>query len=307
MRFAMLKASLLAMLGLVLWAALMQAAQPAERSASAVLERVRQTGVLVAGTRTDAMPMAYQQTDDQWVGYSIDILEQIRQQVQQQIRRPVELQLVAVDSANQRTKIMQGAVDLVCGSASITYNRALDIDFSLGYFQTGTQLLFDTEGSLGLEFTIGVLQGTTNQQVIERLFPIAQIVLFASRPIGFEALNRGQVDALASDGILLEGLRLMSPTPERFELFPDRPYDREVYGCMMPKEDPAFKEVVNSSLVNFMQGVLAGNPAETAILDYWFGPTGVTPIDQEPLRQFFQEQIEFYNRLQHSPATTPET
>lgn len=270
---------------------------------STVLERVKQTGVLVAGTRTDAMPLAYRKSDHEWVGYSVDILEQIRQHLQQQTRRPVELQLVPVDNSNQMTKILAGEVDLVCGSTSITQGRDLDVDFSLGYFQTGTQLLFDAEGSLGLEFTVGVLQGTTNQQVIERLFPIAQIVPFANRPVGFEALSRGQVDALASDGILLEGLRLLSPTPDRFELFPDQPYDREVYGCMVPDEDSAFKQAVNASLIQFMQGALAGNPTETAILDYWFGPAGVVPIDLQPQLKLFQEQIEFYDRSQQIPAS----
>jgi polar amino acid transport system substrate-binding protein len=296
----------LALVSTLLGAAPAQADQSLDHRTSTVLERVKQTGVLVAGTRVDAMPMAYRQADNQWVGYSVEMLEQIRQHVQQQVRRPVELQIVAIDSTNQMTKVMQGEVDLVCGSTSITQGRELDIHFSVGYFQTGTQLLFDTAGSLGLEFTIGVLQGTTNQQVVERLFPIAQIVPFASRPLGFAAVGGGQVDALASDGILLEGLRLSSPTPERFELFPDQPYDREIYGCMVPKEDPAFQQAVNTSLINFMQGVLAGDPVETAILNRWFGPTGVIPIDQQPLRNLFREQIDLYTQLQQrSSAPRP--
>lgn len=260
--------------------------------AGTVLERVAKTGKLVAGTRVDAAPFAYLNATGQWVGYSVDLLGRIQAQLEQELQQPIELELVEANSTNRIAMVMQGDVDLVCGSTSFTRSRAMDVDFSLGYFITGTQLLIKPSNRLGRDFTIGVLAGTTNQQIMQQQFPIAQFVQFPTRAAGLFALDRERIDALASDGILLEALRRSTTTPEAYQVVPDYPYDEQQYACMLPQGDSDFQAVVDSVILDFMQGVLDGNPEDLKVLKTWFGLDGAVPISLEPLLAFFHDQVD---------------
>jgi polar amino acid transport system substrate-binding protein len=259
--------------------------------AETVLERVARTGELVAGTRTDAIPFAYQ-TQTEWSGFSIDLLERIRAQLAQQLNRPVQLKLVAVDSVARLPMLNQGGVDIICGTTSLSNSRALDVDFSIGYFLTGTQLLIDPSSSLGSEFSIGVVAGTTNQRLIQQQFPIAQIVEFRDRATALAALESNRIDALASDGVLLEGMRRSNDRTKTFEIVPNQPYDRQEYACAVPQNQPQLRQMVDTALLQFMQGVLNQNPADLKLLDTWFGETGVVLIDRQALLNYFKYQVQ---------------
>ena len=285
-----------------------------------LLSQIARTGKLRAGTRTDAAPVAYQATDGQWRGYSIDLLERIRARLQRQLQRPVQLELVAADT-NSLALLNQGDVDIVCGSTSFNRNRAMQADFSAGYFVTGTQLLIKSDHDLGAEFTIGVITGTTNQQLIQHYFPIAQFVTVANRAVGLKALQGQRIDALASDGILLEAMRLSlanqmnqkfaaltyateSQPTNAYELVPDQPYNQEYYACMLPQGDEPFRQLVNASLLGFMQGAVASEPEDLQILETWFGQDGMVPIGAEAwanLLDYFHKQLD----LQNVPAQQP--
>lgn len=258
--------------------------------AETVLERVARTGKLVAGTRTDAVPFAYQNETGEWVGYSVDLLERIRAQMSQSLQKPVDLELVPVTVENRMSKLTDGEIDLVCGSESFTRSRDQIVDFSIGYFVTSTQLMINPANSLGSDFTIGIVAGTTNQQLSQRLFQIAQFIEFDSRTSGVAALGRGRIDAFASDGILLEGMRRTLDSAASFEIIPNQ-YDQEQYACMLPQGERGLQEIVNTSLLEFMQGVLAGDPRDLKIMETWFGESGVVPIEPQPLLNFFQAQV----------------
>ncbi len=308
-----------------------------ETNDESVLDQVAATGKLVAGTRTDAAPFAYINAEGEWVGYSVDLLERIRSQIQQQLGRPIELELVPADG-NGLELVVEGEVDIVCGSTSFSRSRNLEVDFSLGYFITGTQLLINSGSELGDEFVIGSVTGTTNHVLVQKLFPIAQLITLESRQVGLEALVNGRIDAFASDGILLEAMRhswvdpsvalsvvplagtasepvgqtdksaitesaLASPS-SALEIVPELPFDEEAYACMLPQQEPAFQQLVNASLLNFMQNALIGEPEAIAVLNRWFGAAGVVPIDQQPLLTYFQEQV--YRQFLPS-ATLPRT
>lgn len=287
--------------GLALLSSAAIAAKPA--FSETVLEKVARTGKLTAGTRVDAKPFAYKDSDGQWVGYSIDLLEQIRSHLQQQLRRPIKLELVETNLETRVSLLVDNKIDIDCGSTSFTRSHDLDVDFSVGYFVTGTQLLIKTTTGLGTDFSIGVVAGTTNQMLVERLFPVAQLVTFENRASGLVALERDRIDALASDGILLKAMQQSIPASQDYAIFPSRPYDEEAYACMLPENETDFRQTVNLGLLKFMQGALAGDPTQQKILETWFGETGVVPIDQQPLLDFFQRQVSTYAQLFDTAAT----
>ena len=265
------------------------------RAEESVIDRVARTGVLIAGTRTDAMPFAYRQPDGKWVGYSVDLLDLIHAQLEQQLGRPIELQLVEVTTTDRISEVTNEIVDIVCGSTSYTASRARRVDFSIGFFRTGTQYLVRQDNDLGLgRLRIGVIDGTTNAETVQDYLRIAQFISVADRAAGLTALESNRIDALASDGILLEGLRQTAANPDAYAVIPPEPIQPEIYSCILPKDNPEFLMLVNQTLLDFMQGTLAGDTQDVAILNRWFGAEGATPIDAEPLLDFFRQSIDSY-------------
>lgn len=288
-----------------------------ETAPETVLERIARTNRLLAGTRQDTAPFARRTeseltsgeltSGDGWEGYSIELIQRIHAELERQLDRSIQLEFVEVSIADRATQLKEGKVDIICDASSFTRSRDLEVDFSVGYFETGTQLLFnkavETDEQTQLPYTepaliIGTVAGTTNQAVVERQLQLAQFVEFPSRDAGWQALQRGRIDALASDGILLETLRQSDNNPENYEIAPDQPYDQEVYACMLPQDDPNFKTLVNDSLLDFMQGVLNNRPEDLEVLNTWF--VSSVPTHHQPLRDLFQRQIDI-------SLETPET
>jgi polar amino acid transport system substrate-binding protein len=261
--------------------------------ADSVLEQVRETGVLTAGTSTDAVPFAYIDDNGEWVGYSLVMLERIRAALEAELGQPIRLELLEVSAQDWLPRVASGELHLVCSSTSYTFNRSLDVGFSVPYFTTGTQLLVRRDMSdRSHNLRIGVIPNTTNEGLIKLHLPFAEFVPVDNRIAGFSALQSGHIHALASDGILLEGLRRRSDNPETLTLMPSEPYDNEMYGCLLPLEDEPFEQVVNRSLLEFMEQVLGNQTEAIAIFDTWFGVGGVVPVNQEYLRRFFQQRLQ---------------
>ena len=280
--------------------------QPVPQAApqpESVLERVARTGVLTAGARTDAPPFGYINAKGEWVGYSIDLLHLIQQALQRQLNRPVQLTLVETNVSNWVPKLEQQQIDIACGSISITTIRQLKVDFSIGYFRTGTQFLVKKAHQLTPPlFRIGVVRGASDEYSVEDGLQLAQVTRFTNRAAGVAALNAGQIDALASDGILLEGLLQSLPNPAEFEIMPPQPLNTSTYGCALPQNDPALRSLVNQTLLGFVQGVLNQNSPDVAIFDTWFGENGVTPIDRTQVLNFFRQMVTSHEQSPANPS-----
>ena len=252
--------------------------------AETVLEKVERTGTLTAGTSKDALPFAYRNESGKLVGYSVDILELITQQLSAELEREIELELVALQPKERIPQLKDGEVDIVCDASSFTWKRDREIDFSFSYSSTGTRLLtrrgldlWDAESLKGKR--IGALPKTTNEKSIIAAQPLAEIINFKDRTGAYEALQQGEIDAFASDGILLESWLSNSANPEEFHIVGD--YSREGIACMVAENNSQFLNVVNYTIVEFMQGFLNDKPEYVTIFERWFGSQGALPLTQD--------------------------
>jgi polar amino acid transport system substrate-binding protein len=278
---------LLGTLGTLAWLGVQPLAQAGE-----VLQHIEQTATLTAGVRKDAIPFGYVDEQGEWVGYSLDILELIRQSLSDRLGRPISLTLVEVTPQNRFELVETGAIQIECGTTTFTWAREERVDFSLSYFPNGTQMLVPADSEIWsipslAGQRIGAIPNTTNDNAIRSLQPQAQMVAVADRYEGFRQLQQGTIDGFASDGITLEGLRRLSENPEAWEVVPDLPFVLESYACMVPQDESEWRDLVNITLTGFMQGVVGGDGEMAAIYDRWFGETGVTPYSRELVTNYF--------------------
>ena len=265
---------------------LLTANMGAAASAETVMEKVKRTGVLSAGTSKDAFPFAYRDKQGQLIGYSVDMLKLIQQQLEKELGKKVQLKLVPLSTAERIPNIVNRKVDIVCDASSFTWERNQDVDFSFSYGATGTNLLVKKTSNLGdpkslIGKRIGVLAKTTNEQAIKRVQPQAKLVYFKDREKAYAALQEGKIDAFASDGILLEAWLDTRPNLSDFAVVPDKPYSQEGIACMVPENNSDFLDAVNFTFYGFMQGFVNKESRYVTIFDRWFGAKGAIPLNDD--------------------------
>ena len=274
---------------------LLTAALPGVASAETVMQKVKRTGVLTAGTSKDAFPFAYKDKQGQLIGYSVDMLKLIQQQIEEELGKKVQLKLVPLTPAGRIPNIVNRKVDIVCDASSFTWERNKNVDFSFSYGATGTNLLVKKASNLGspkslIGKKIGVLAKTTNEQAIKQAQPQAKLVYLRDRWQGYTALQQGRIDAFADDGILLEAWLGRKQNFNNYKVVPDRPYSREGIACMVPENNSDFLDTVNYTFYGFMQGFVNNESKYVTIFDRWFGPRGAIPLNRD-LRELTVETM----------------
>ena len=264
-----------------------------------LLENIKQTGIITAGTRKNAVPFGYVNDKGEWVGYSLDILELIRQEAETQLKRPIQLKRVEVTPQNRFDQIKDGSIDIECSSSTFTWEREKEVDFSVSYFASGTQILVKKGSGLGNLSTLAARQiaaipGTTNEAAIASQQPEAELVAVKDRREGMAKLEAGEVDGFAGDGIILLGLKRTAAQPDNYEVVPDFPYQYESYACILPENQSAWRDLVNYSLVKFMEGIVSDRQQTVEIYERWFGEEGVAPYPRETINDYFQGIVDGY-------------
>ncbi len=274
---------------------LLTAAMPGIASAETVMQKVKRTGVLTAGTSKDAFPFAYRNKQGQLIGYSVDMLNLIQQELEKELGKKVQLKLVALSPAERIPNIVNGKVDIVCDASSFTWERNKNIDFSFSYGATGTKLLVKKASNLSSPKTligkrIGVLAKTTNENAIKEAQPQAKLIYLKDREQAYTALQQGKIDAFADDTILLEAWLNRRQNFNNFKIVPDLPYSREGIACMLPENNSDFLDTVNFTFYGFMQGFVNNESRYVTIFDRWFGPRGAIPLNRD-LRELAVETM----------------
>ncbi len=274
---------------------LLTAALPGVASAETVMQKVKRTGVLTAGTSKDAFPFAYKNKEGQLIGYSVDMLKLIQQQLEKELGKKIQLKLVALPPAGRIPNIVNRKVDIVCDASSFTWERNKNVDFSFSYGATGTNLLVKKTSNLGepkslIGKRIGVLAKTTNEQAIKQAQPQAKLVYLKDRWQGYTALQQGKIDAFADDGILLEAWLARKQNFNSYKVVPDRPLSREGIACMVPENNSDFLDTVNYTFYGFMQGFVNNESRYVTIFDRWFGERGAIPLNRD-LRELTVETM----------------
>jgi polar amino acid transport system substrate-binding protein len=141
---------------------------------------------------------------------------------------------------------------------------------------------------------VGVIPNTTNERAIKLQQPAAQLVAVQDQSDGLAKLEKGEIEAFAGDGIVLEGLKKGAKNPQGLVVVPTLPYQYESYACSLPKDDSDWRNLVNYALVQYMEGIVSDQTAAVQVFDKWFGEDGVAPYPRDTINEYFQGIINGY-------------
>ena len=260
--------------------------------AESTLEKIDKSGALIIGTRTGSPPFAYVNKNNEWVGFSIDLVEKaIVPALAKKLNKQIKLDKKESAPQTRIPLLTSNAVDLIAETMTDTQSRRDSVDFSLTFFTTGAQFLAKKGTPIkGIQTIAGkriaAQQGSTNAKIIRERVPNAKLVEFPDQPAAFQALAQGQVQAYTNDGIQLAGLKAKAPKPDEWVVVGEF-FSYEPYGMALRKNDSDFRQVIN---VGLMDAISSGLYFE--LYDKWFGPKGEVPYPLTPeTKRFLQMQV----------------
>jgi polar amino acid transport system substrate-binding protein len=257
------------------------------------LDRIYHTGVLHAGTREDAPPFAFRNAQGQLVGFSVDLLEEVRKALAASLGRDVRTEPVIVSPLTRLVAIEEHRADLVCETATMTWPRQQRVDFTLPIFRDGTRVLAyrDTIDRMrdlhGMR--IGIIDGAITGEILRARLPDATLLEFASMQEAVQALEAGAVDGVANTGIVLRGLFSSIGKRQGLVILPrGEALGYETLACLLPKDDSRWRDFVNGVLRDLFRGIGEYRGGYVAIYQRWFGRDAdiAYPLDERTV-QFF--------------------
>ena len=262
------------------------------------LDRIAETGVIRAGTRMDAIPFAFDDGHGKPIGFSVDLIEEIRVAAEKTLGRPIKVDLQVVTPNNRVQKVADGSLDIVCEITTPTWEREKQVDFSIPIFRDGTRILAfrDTLRSVPdpKDMLIGVAEGTTTATILADALPGIRIKNYKSMDDAFVALGKDEVQGVANIGVVLLGLsRKFEPTRSVVLLPRSAPFGNETMSCILPQDDSQWRDFVNHTIINLEDGLADYRGRYMDIHDKWFGREGVMvyPLDRSTRDYLLQSDI----------------
>ncbi|HDF2363562.1 TPA: glutamate/aspartate ABC transporter substrate-binding protein [Morganella morganii] len=241
---------------LVTGAALASAAVSAEEL-TGTLKKINDSGVIVVGHRESSVPFSYYDNQQNVVGYSQDYSNHIVDAVKKTLNKPdLQVKLIPVTSQNRIPLLQNGTFDFECGSTTNNLARQQQAAFSNTIFVVGTRLLTGKDSGIK-DFAdlagknVVVTSGTTSEMLLNKLNDEKQmkmrIISAKDHGDAFRTLESGRAVAFMMDDALLAGERAKAKKPDNWVIV-GTPQSEEAYGCMLRKDDPQFKALIDKTV-----------------------------------------------------------
>jgi ABC-type amino acid transport substrate-binding protein len=245
-----------------LMTAALLAAGLATTASAQTLKKVADSNKITVSYRESSVPFSYLISATKAVGFSVDLTEVIIDDVRKKLNKPtLDVARVAVTSQNRIPLLVNGTYDLECGSTTNNSARGKDVAFSINIFYTGTRLLTKKSSNIKnyadlAKKTVASTTGTTNAQVMRKFNADQnldmQLILGKDHDDSLLLVESDRAVAFAMDDILLFGLIANSRNAASLEVVGDS-LQVEPYACMMRKDDPEFKALVDGTISRMMK------------------------------------------------------
>jgi ABC-type amino acid transport substrate-binding protein len=241
---------------------------------SGTLAKIRTSGLVTIGYRDASVPFSYLGPGRAPIGYSIDICLAIVDAIRAELSNDaIQVKYFPVNSQTRIPLVVDGTVDLECGSTTNNLERQKQVAFSPIFFVSGTKVMVkraskyrsyrDLRGR-----AVAVTEGTTNEAAIKAVNAkeglAIKVVQFRDHDQSFAALAGGKVDAWAGDDALLYAQAAESATPRDFAVLPEY-LSYDPYGIMFRRNDPAFAALVKRTFEE-----LAESRELARLYEQWF-------------------------------------
>ena len=239
------------------------AAPAAAQAPSDTLAKIKQSGAIVIGARDTQLPFSYWPSGGgDPTGFTNEICLKIVDAIKARLGMPkLDVRYVILTSTNRIPLIQNGTADLDCATTTNTTQRAEQVEFAPSHFVTnitaavrkdsGINSFADLNGK-----TVSTVAGSTGVQLLRgyRKSGNIEVKELAGKDTAdaFLMLESGRTAAYILDDVQLAGLVANSTKAAEFKLLTES-LRQEPYGIMFRKNDPAFKEIVDKTVLEVIK------------------------------------------------------
>jgi len=250
--------------------------------AEGTLDKIKDSGSVTLGVR-ESSGLGYTLGNGKYVGFHTEMAERILADIQNQLGlEKLNIKYQPITSQNRVPLIVNGTVDLECGSTTNNRARQKDVDFAITTYVEAVRIavrsdskikdLRDLNGK-----TIVTTTGTTSVQTLRKNKRAENLsfreIMGKDHSDSFLMLESGRADAFVMDGSILAANIAKSKSPQNYKIL-DEALSLEPIACMLRKDDPEFKKAVDDSI---KRQIADGSLLE--LYNKWFmqpiPPTGV--------------------------------
>lgn len=202
-------------------------------------------GTVTVGTNAEYPPFEFVNEDGEITGFDIELMEAIAEEA------GFEYELVNTRWDGIFVALASGEFDAVISAATITPERAEQVNFSDPYFNAGQRIAVQAgndsiQGPEDLDGKkVGVQLGTTGDIFLTDQTN-ADVQRYDENTLAFEALSNGDIDAVMADGPTAADL--LQANPEMNLKLVDGVYTDEEYGIAVNQEETELLEAINEGL-----------------------------------------------------------
>jgi glutamate/aspartate transport system substrate-binding protein len=237
------------------------AVMPAHAQESPTLKKIKDTGAITLGHRESSIPFSYYDDKQQVIGYSQEMMMKAVEGIKDSLKlAKIDTKMMPVTSANRITLVQNGTVDIECGSTTNNLERQKQVGFSTSIFVIGTRLMTKKESGIK-DFpdlagkNVVTTAGTTSERLLRKMNEEKKmgmsIISAKDHGEAFLTLETGRAVAFMMDDALLYGEMAKAKRPGDWVVV-GTAQSKEAYGCMLRKDDPQFKKVVDAALTKAM-------------------------------------------------------
>jgi glutamate/aspartate transport system substrate-binding protein len=237
-------------------------AVPAHADDLPTLRKIKDSGVITIGNRDASFGFSYTEGASDPIGYSIDICKRIVEAVRTELKMPkIEVRYQTVTSQNRIPLVVNGTVDIECGSTTNLVERQKQVAFSPDIFRYNVRMAVKANsgirsiGDLNGKFIV-TTAGTTSYRLLkeqEKGKAIEATNLSGKdHSESFLLLESGRASAFVLDDILLAGLIANSKAPKDYAIVGES-LRTENQSLMFRKDDPQFKALVDRVVGGMMK------------------------------------------------------
>jgi glutamate/aspartate transport system substrate-binding protein len=234
----------------------------AHAQANDTLAKIKAAGKVVIGTRDSSAPLAYTTGDGKYTGYHVEICNRIVDAVKADLKLPnLATEYTLVTSQNRIPLVVNGTVDLECGSTTNNKTRQQQVAFAPTTYVTNVRIAVKTSSGItsiaqlnGKK--VATTTGTTSVQLLrkhERANGVNFEEVFGKdHADSFLLLDTGRADAFVMDDNILAGNIVNAKNPAEFKIVGET-LSEEPIAIMYRKDDPQFKKVVDDAVKAMMK------------------------------------------------------
>ena len=197
-------------------------------------------------------PFSWKEADGSLKGFDIDFAHEVCKRLDR------ECVLIEQEWDGMIPALLARKFDTIIASMSITEERKKKVDFTVKYYNTPAKLV--AKKNPGFEGTaagldgkrLGVQRATTHQCSAEKLYPGAELVLYATQDEVWQDLGSGRLDAQLSDSLQAYEGFLVLDVGQDFDFLGDALDDVECQGVgagfAIRKEDSALRDALSKAI-----------------------------------------------------------